>query len=226
MYLPKHQYTIKSIQELKNVSLLTDSQGNLVSIPGKNIILTSTGELFDRRTVDVERGNFTDAVKLFPTTSPEETESENSPGYEFEVDGFPVRTSLGKILPAKLPPTDKEKQAGVMTRCFYKNTSTGKVKEITQTQANSVIAEGERFEKVLCVDWQIKGPAKDQTINGYFLEGIETQNQRTIDLLKQSLPGTEALIQSPGEYVEDITPQFIQPVKPENTKITLPAPSK
>jgi len=226
MYLPKHQFTIKSLEELPNVSSLVDPEGNPVNILGKNIILTSLGQLFDRRTVDIEKGNFSNAIRLFPVSSPEDTESQNSPGYEFETADTPARTSLGNILPTKLPPTSKQKQAGVMTRCFYRNISTGKVKEISQIQANKVLLEGQRYEQVLCVDWEIKGPAKDQTVNGYFLEGVETRNTQTIELLKQALPGTESLISGPNEYLEDTTPNFVQPTVTDNTTITVPAPSK
>ena len=66
MYLPKHQYTFKSLDELDNIQALVDKLGNLVNIPGKNLIVTSFGEIFDRKTVDIEKGDFSKAERLFP----------------------------------------------------------------------------------------------------------------------------------------------------------------
>lgn len=226
MYLPRHQYSIKTLAEIGNIDSLTDLAGKLIDIPGKNIILTSFGQLFDRRTVDVERGDFTKAVKLFPTPSVEEVESQNNPGYEYLATDSKSPTSLGRLSPHKIPPTSKERQNGIMTRCFYKNMSTGKVKEILKTQADKFLIQGQRFEKVLCVDWEIKGPGKDQTVNGYFLEGVETRNQRTLEQLKQTLPGVEQLIEGPGEYLQDILIQESTPLLPRDNSIVIPAPGK
>lgn len=104
--------------------------------------------------------------------------------------------------------------------------STGKVKEILKTQADDFLIQGQRFEKVLCVDWEIKGPGKDQTVNGYFLEGVETRNQRTLEQLKQTLPGVEQLIEGPGEYLEDILIQGSTSLLPRDNSIVIPAPGK
>ena len=78
MYLPKHQYTFKSLEELGNVQSLVDKLGNFVNIPGKNLILTSFGEIFDKKTVDIEKGDFSKAEKLFPFETPEQAESGNN----------------------------------------------------------------------------------------------------------------------------------------------------
>ena len=226
MYLPKHQYTFKSLDELDNVQALIDKLGNLVNIPGKNLIVTSFGEIFDRKTVDIEKGDFSKAERLFPSESPEQAESRDNSGYEYLTSDTPERSSFSKITSTKLPPSSKEKQAGVMKRCFYKNTSTGKVKEILRPQAIKLAKNRERFEQVFCIDWEIKGPAKDQTINGYFLEGIETRNQRRLNELKEVMPGAEALINSPAEYVEDTLIAQAQPIQQQNKDIVIPSPGK
>lgn len=226
MYLPKHQFTFKSLDELDNVQALIDKLGNLVNIPGKNLIVTSFGEIFDRKTVDIEKGDFSKAEKLYPSESPEQLEAGSKSGYEYVVSDEAERSSFNKIKSTKLPPSSKEKKAGIMKRCFYKNTSTGKVKEILRPQAIKLANNRERFEQVVCIDWEIKGPAKDQTVNGYFLEGIETRNQRRLDELEQAMPGTEALISNALEYVEDTLISQSQPIKQQSKDIVIPSPGK
>jgi len=226
MYLPKHQYTFKSLDELDNVQALIDKLGNLVNIPGKNLIVTSFGDIFDRKTVDIEKGDFSKAERLFPTESPEQAELGSSSGYEYLTADTPERSSFSKVTSTKLPPSSKEKQAGVMKRCFYKNTSTGKVKEILRPQAIKLAKNRERYEQVVCIDWEIKGPAKDQTINGYFLEGIETRNQKRLSELKEVMPGAEGLINSPAEYVEDTLIKQSQPIQKQDKDIVIPSPGK
>ena len=226
MYLPKHQYTFKSLDELDNIQALVDKQGNLVNIPGKNLIVTSFGEVFDRKTVDIEKGDFSKAERLFPSESPEQAESGDKAGYEYLTTNTPERSSFSKISSTKLPPSSKEKQAGIMKRCFYKNTSTGKVKEILRPQAIKLAKNRERFEQVVCIDWEIKGPAKDQTINGYFLEGIETRNQKRLSELKEVMPGAEVFINSPAEYVEDTLIKQSQPIQKQDKDIVIPSPGK
>lgn len=226
MYLPKHQYTFKSLDELGDVQALVDKLGNLVNIPGKNLIVTAFGEVFDRKTVDIEKGDFSKAEKLFPSKSPEQSELGNNSGYEYELSDTPERSSLSNIRPVKLPPSSKDKKAGIMKRCFYKNTSTGDVKEILKPQAVRLANNRERFEQVICIDWNIKGPAKDQTINGYFLQGIETKNQKTLDQLKDLMPGVEVLINGPSEYVEDTLIPNSDTINPQNNDLVIPSPGK
>lgn len=225
MYLPKHQYTFKSLADLDNIDSLIDEAGKLVQIAGKGLVVTSFGEIFDRKTINIEKGDFSKAKKLFPAPSTEQVESNNSTGFEY-TGNEPQRSSQSKVIPHKLPPTSKERQAGIMKRCFYKNTSTGDVKEILRNRALSLAQRRERYEQVVCIDWEIKGPVKDQTINGYFLEGIETRNKKKLDELKQVMPGAEILINSPVEYVEDTLIPQSQPIQQQDRDIVIPSPGK
>ena len=236
MYLPKSQYISDKLSELKDK--ITEELGTFAVPKGDprkysnylrvlqnlesgnpDVILTSTGEIFSRIGVDLNKGDFSNAIKLFPI-NPDEDRDEREDLNSNQL------SSESKIRTVKLPPSSKEKQAGVMKRCFYKNTSTGKVKEILRPQAIKLANNRERFEQVVCIDWEIKGPAKDQTVNGYFLEGIETRNQRRLDELKQAMPGTEALISNALEYVEDTLISQSQPIKQQNKDIVIPSPGK
>ncbi len=64
------------------------------------------------------------------------------------------------------------------------------------------------------------------TVNGYFLEGIESRNTKTLKELKKELPGAEALIDGPVEFVRDIKfPEDDLPKK-QDTDVVIPSPGK
>ena len=226
MYLPKHQYTKKTLEELDALfnlrigagsetanSSIIEQISNSLSNPNTQVVVTSTGKIFSTRGINFENGDFSAAIELVPT------KESNDPTLFDNNKGSSVNST-------KLPPSSKEKQAGVMKRCFYKNTSTGKVKEILRPQAIKLANNRERFEQVVCIDWEIKGPAKDQTVNGYFLEGIETRNQKRLSELKEVMPGAEVLINSPAEYVEDTLIKQSQPIQKQDKDIVIPSPGK
>jgi len=226
MYLPKHQYTFKSLDELPNVSGFVDELGNQVNIQGKNLIVTSFGAIFDRRTADTSKGNFTNAKALYPVPSAEQTQSPNSAGYEYLTSDSSERASFNKLKSTKLPPTSKDRANGVMKRYFHKNVCTGKVKELNKNQYIFAIKSKSNCDKITSIDWLINGPAKDQTINGYFLEGIESKNQKALDFLKKELPGAETLISSPLEYVRNQTLSTADPIRQQDRNIVIPSPGK
>lgn len=226
MYLPKHQYTLKSLDELDNIETLADKFGNIVNIPGKNLIVTSFGEIYDRKTVDTSKGDFSNAQQYYPIKSPEQTESSNQSGYEYKTSDTPERSSYGTIYSTKLPPSPKDREEGIMKRCFYRNISTGKIKEIEKTQAIELANNRERFEEVICVDWIIKGPLEDQRIKGYFLEGVKSKNEKTLKQLADQMPGITSLIESPAEYVENTVIVSADPIRINNPGIDIPSPGK
>ncbi len=226
MYLPKHQYTKKTLEELgalfdlkiggstgtlseSIVERITQTLGN----QNTEVVVVSTGQIFSILGIDFEKGDFSNAVELVQT-------NEKTDPTLFDNDrGSDIKST-------KLPPSSKEIKAGVMKRCFYKNTSTGKVKEVLKPVAAKLAMRRQRFEQVVCIEWKIKGPAKDQLINGYFLEGIETKNQKILDQLKEVMPGAETLINSASEYVEDTLPLTTTTQKLKNVKIDIPSPGK
>lgn len=226
MYLPKHQYTTKSLDELDGIESLIDKTGNFVNIIGKNLIITSFGEIFERSSVNIEKGDFSKAKQLYPFKSTEQIESSNDTGFEIDSSNFVIPSSLSSIKSSKIPPTSQEIQAGIMRRCFYINTSTGISKEVKLKNENTFTETLKRYEKVECIDWEIKGPIKDQTINGYFLEGIETKNQKKIDQLRNVIPGIDNLILSNLEYVEDTQIPTGQQIITDKKGLVVPSPSK
>ena len=223
MYLPKHQYVIKKVSELGDVGGVRDQVGNVFNQLNKQVVLTSTGEIFDTLGINFNKGDFSKAISLFTIPSTEKAEEDQN-NTTFLDNGY--KSSSDKVKSVKLPPTSLDLQNGVMRRCFYKNTSTGKVKEISKYEASKLAGNRQRYESVLCVDWLIKGPAKDQTLNGYLLEGIESKNKKTLEDLKQVMSGVETVLMNPLEFVQDTLPVKNPVIQKQNIDIVIPSPGK
>jgi len=224
MYLPKSQYKLTKVKDIPNVKDVVDRLGNFIN-SNKQVVLTSFGTMFDKAGIDFDKGDFSKALELFSTGTPEEAESRDQPGYESDKD-TPELNSSGKTVSLKLPPTTADKKKGIMQRCFYYNKCTGKALEISKVQLNNLSMDKDLCTELAIAEWYIKGSAKDRTVNGYFLEGLETVNNRTIQQIKKTIPVIEGLIKSPLEYVEDtFIPSSIE-YKSQIKDIIIPSPGK
>ena len=226
MYLPKHQYVKKTIEELDSLfnlkiggrtqtsdSSILEQVNNSLNNQNTQVVVTSTGQIFSTVGINFDKGDFSSAIELIKTKeSNDPTLFDNDRG--------------SSIVSTKLPPSSKDKEVGVMKRCFYKNVSTGKVKEILKTKAVKLAKNRERYEQVVCIDWIIKGPLEDQNIKGYFLEGVKSKNEKTLQELTKLMPGTETLIENSAEYVENTVIQSADPIRSSNTDIVIPSPGK
>jgi len=236
MYLPKSQYVADKLSELKDkiteeLDTFKMPEGNSTKYKNylkvvKNlksgnpdVILTATGEIFSSIGVDLEKGNFSNAIKLF-TIDPDEDKDE---GEDLNADN---RNSEETSKSLKLPPTTADRSKGVFKRCFYYNKCTGKASEISKPQLKNMAINKDKCTVLAIADWYIKGPAKDRTVNGYFLEGLETVNSKTIQEIKKTIPVIEALIQSPLEYVEDTFIPSSTEYKAQIKDIVIPSPGK
>ena len=219
MYLPKSQYTLKSLDEIE-AGALTDTSGNLVKIAGKNIVVTSFGAYYDKGTVDLSNGNFSNAKRLIPLSTSEDRDEFPSAG------NTDLRKSLDSIVPLKLPPTSEDRRNGVMVRCFYNNKCTGQLFEISKTQLTKLYRTQDKCVSTASINWIIKGPAQNQTLNGYFLEGVASLNQKTVNQLATIIPGIEAILPDPTEYLEELTIPGAQQPQTTPLGLNIPAPSK
>jgi hypothetical protein len=219
MYLPKHQYEFKKQSDLDGIEGLRDKAGEIIN-SNKEIVITSTGKIFDKLGIDFEKGDFSKAKELFVKTFKEDVD----PGLNDEGQEE-YSSSETRAVSFKTPPNRKNLKDGIMTRVFYKNTSTGKVKEITLNSAKEVEKTMRSYEKIYYTPWFVKGPAKDQIVNGYFLEGMETKNQNLLNKLAQELPGAELLVKGPTEYLVDTLPITDNNIQPVKTGFDIPAPS-
>ena len=226
MYLPKHQYRKATVEEIEAVFALEIKKfpvgtakdylerliTKLTENPTAEVVLTSFGQVFATEGIDFEKGDFSKAIELKKSQTPAEKIQLG------DVDN-PIKST-------KIGPTSKQLREGKMKRCFYKNESTGQVKEIFEPIARNRANFLQRFETMLCIDWEVKGPAKDQLVNGYFLEGIETRNQKVLDRLKKQIPGVEEIIKGPLEYVVDTLPITNTNPVVQNVGFDIPSPGK
>lgn len=102
----------------------------------------------------------------------------------------------------KKKPTQSEKDKGTTKRNFIQDKDNGKILETDpdtyaqakETLVNSIFAE---------IDWNIKGPAENQIINGYPYEGAESKNRKTIQALEKTMPGISTFITDYKYLVEE-----------------------
>jgi len=220
MYLPKSQYVIKSVKDLGIDVNLIDELGNILNNGNEEVVVTSFGTYYDKKGIDFDKGDFTKARKIFPI--PPDLDGDEFP----DAGNTDLRESEQPTVSLKLPPTSQDRKKGVMQRCFYKNKCTGKLKEISKVQLLNLARTPDKCVQLATMNWLIKGPAKDQTIKGYVLEGVESRNKRSLEELKKIMPGVEAIVKSPLEYVEDTFIPTGKEIKPQDKDIVIPSPGK
>jgi hypothetical protein len=224
MYLPKSQYVLKSIEEVGSFNLAvkdtTNAGGKAEQVAqtlfnqNTKVIVTSFGAIFSTLGVNLDKGDFSKAIELI-----EVKEQNNNPTLFDSDKGSEIKN-------IKVPPTVDDLTKGTMKRFFHKNVSTGIVKEIDKQQYLDIVRNKTNTDKVVSIDWVVKGPAKDQTINGYFLEGVESKNKRAIEHLRRELSGAEALVPNPLEYVTEETIIAARPIPEQKIDIVIPSPGK
>ena len=239
MYIPKSQYVVKKVSELEDslkgeLGVLPVSKKDIVkyanylkslkNVTNSNmeIVKTASGKLFSTIGIDFSTGNFSNAIEL--------TEIKLNDDDDFEYESALPNDSAesSKVIKSvKLPPSKKDINKGLMRRCFYHNKATNKIKEITKYRASTLEGNTERYEEVVCINWLVRGPLKDQIINGYPIEGIETTNTKTLNRLSEIIPGVELIIGGPSEFVKDTLPVGKSNQQPYmNSNFTIPSPSK
>lgn len=218
MYLPKSQYMLKKVSDLDAASEIKDRLGNIYN--SGEVVITSYGSIFSKKGIDFIKGNFTNAIELF--VSKDKPDEDEDSGTEEQPH---LASNNARVQSVKLPPNRKDRASGIMNRIFYKNTSTGKVQEITANSAKRLARRLQPYEILYSMNWNIRGPLKDQYINGYFLEGIETKNKKLLEDLAKKLPGAEKLVENTSEYVEDTLPITDQTKELPQNDFDIPSPS-
>tara|TARA_R110000744_G_scaffold18421_5_gene49477 strand:+ start:690 stop:1352 length:663 start_codon:yes stop_codon:yes gene_type:complete len=220
MYLPKSQYIIKKASELNFEGEITDKLGK--SYENAEVVITSFGSIFSKKGIDFDKGDFTKAVELILNT----VGAAQDDNEDFDTPDNPSLSSLSAIKSIKLKPTSRELDEGVKVRYVYKNKSTGKIKELLKPVAIRLLQVRKPYELILSFNWLIKGPAEDQMINGFFLEGIKSKNQKTLDSLEKVMSGASAIIKDPLEFVTDTLPVTEKTAIRQETSFDIPAPSR
>lgn len=218
MYLPKSQYKKINQSELPgDIEGLVNELGELFE-KNKAVVLTAFGTIFDTAGIDFEKGDFSKAKQLFKQESEED--------FDRDTDENPTLSSDKSIVALKLPPTSEDLKKGVMKRCFLRNKCTGDLREISKVQLTKLYRNTDKCIEVATIDWVVKGVAKDQIVNGYFLEGVETKNKKALQELNKIMPGVNTLIESPLEYIQEVNIPKSKSFKPQTNDIVIPSPGK
>ena len=100
--------------------------------------------------------------------------------------------------------TDVNYQQGKFSRFFVKNNVTQEVYEIGPNHHRALTSKNKDFHwpsyDVVQVDWKITGEVADKEINGYLVEGIESQNRRAIQKAAEVIPELVNFITDYLEY--------------------------
>jgi len=218
MYLPKSQYKKLEKSDLSDeVASLRNKAGEIIN-SNKEVILTATGQLFEKAGIDFDKGDFSKAKELFINLFDEKIDQGTTES--------PVLSSDSLVKSIKLKPTSKEKKAGFKKRFLYKNKSTGKIKEVLLPIAKVIANNQQKYETLVSFNWLIAGPVEDQNLNGYFLEGIRSRNQKTLDEIKKFIPEADVILKDPLEFVIDTLPVTEKTVIRQEASFDIPAPGR
>lgn len=168
---------------------------------------TSGGEFVVKRTGDEYKGFYikTAENKFYSGTKPEDNGEElEEMTSTFVEDLMPLSVNIAGLLKGFFKPSLKkgDSRKGVLQRFFIQPKTTQKISEVdldTYTQAQDQLVNYNFAQ----VDWNIKGPANDQMINGYPFEGAASKNKKAIQALESQMPGISTFITNYSELVEE-----------------------
>lgn len=168
---------------------------------------TSGGEFAVKSTGDEYKGFYiqTGDDKYYSGKTPQDNGVELvelSPNYLEDL--MPLVVNIPNLLKGFFKFTLKkgDSRKGVTQRYFIQPKTTKKISEVDQTtylQAQNQLPNYNFAQ----VDWIIKGPADDQTINGYPFEGAASKNKKAIQALESQMPGISTFVTNYSELVEE-----------------------
>lgn len=97
-------------------------------------------------------------------------------------------------------PSTYDRSNGTWTRFFIQKNSNLRVIEVTQLRFNSF--KNVTGYKLGELKWKLKGPADNQSINGYTYFGATHINKINTEALNSNLPGITSYIKNYSEFVE------------------------
>lgn len=200
MYIPKSQY--RKLKPSDLASFYTES--DFLEINPKPLFLLSTGDVYAISEEDLQAGRFENGEKI------------EDPFGEI----LPSSTSENSII----TPTEKDYQIGYYSRYFISNTIVNKITEVSKERIQKSL---EKYERAISIPWILRGPVKDQNINGIFYEGAGSKNKKAVNEGTKLMPGLNALLLDFGQYVADYqTNTEFDPTLNSDPGIIIPAPSK
>ena len=221
MYIPKSQYVFKKMADfLKEGEQLLDANGIPVLDIGQDFVLSSTGAIFAKKGINFDTGDFTGAIQFFKglfdkdINLPQQTSEQSSEG--------PLQ-ELGSL---KLAPTTADLKKGEMKRYFVKNKCIGTLAETTKKRYVKLEQQNDRCIQLETINWKISGTIEDTTVNGYFLEGVKSKNEKTLKRLEKIFPGVTRLIPNVVEYVKEVPIPTANPINKQKRDTVIPSPGK
>lgn len=97
-------------------------------------------------------------------------------------------------------PSASDKSSGKWTRYFIQQLTNKKIIEVTRIRYNDF--RGVSGYKRAELEWKLKGPADNQTINGYVYFGAAHVNKVNTQALESTIKGITAYIKDYSEFVE------------------------
>ena len=97
-------------------------------------------------------------------------------------------------------PLDSDKKSGIWKRYFIQKKVNKKIIEVSKLRYLE-FAKNNQYNKVE-LNWKLKGPAEDQTINGYVYFGAAHVNEFNTKALETVMPGISSFIKDYSQFVE------------------------
>lgn len=151
-----------------------------------------TRRLFTGKFVKDFKGNYFKGERI----------TRNSEPLEFIPDDRSIEAITG-LTHKYTSPSDSDYTNGFFIRYFIKDAPTKKVFEVNKEDYLLERKAKKVYRKTLKIQWFIKGPAEDTTLNGYLYPGTKSKNQDIINQAERELPGIAAqLLKDPGQFVK------------------------
>ncbi len=221
MYIPKSQYVFKKMADLlEDGEQLLDAKGIPIPNLGQDFVLSSTGAIFAKTGINFDTGDFSQAVQLIKglfnkkINLPQQTSDKSSEG------------PLGELGSLKIAPTTADLEKGEMKRYFVKNKCTGTLAETTRKRYTQLKRQNDRCIQLETINWKTSGVVEDVTVNGYYLEGVKSVNEKTLKRLEEKLPGINVLIPTAVEYVTEVEISTASPITKQERDTVIPSPGK
>lgn len=170
MYVPRHQYTVKKIQNTEGRVQYEDGtpyrKGTFVEM--------SNGDCYEVPESDLKQGNFSRAKKLVVA---------------FAATALGVGATLLTSYLAK-------KRAGTTSikRYFIHHKPTDKIIEVSEEDYRAEIQSPVAYKQGFELDWQIAGPIEDTVIGGFPYQGVVSRNKKAVDDIAQVIPAAKTYI--------------------------------
>lgn len=169
------------------------------STPGGEFVIKKTGDEYKGFYIKTADKKYYSGKK--PEDNGEELQ-EITPNYLEDLQ--PLAAIIPGLLKGFFKPKVKkgDSERGKTQRFFIQPKTTQKISEVdkqTYYQAQNQLVNYNFAQ----VDWNIKGPANDQMINGYPFEGAASKNKKAIQALESQMPGISTFVTNYSELVEE-----------------------